>query len=265
MLGRNVDSLRIPRLNFEKEVTLGKGNTKRSAYLYTLNWTALDRQCSASDKVYEPVPNLPEKYDILVKSFKFALTPKYLAGVQHFANLALQERNRSWGFDTMIRDNIQLVNQSAIETAFMLLADCLYDEETGGWVSHDKWRSFAKPLMIYKFWAFQTGRGLVRGKSGIDGVIDRILEREDYSIFTKAMAKDIASSLDDLEDQWERIFTPQAEECEERVWHATIEPSKHEELNREINKIRDAYKYLVDFFGMEHPDALDLKNKYSFL
>jgi len=229
----------------------------KKASIYELDWTALENQ-------EKDLRGLPDRCDKLVKGFRFALTPHYLQAVRHFANLGLQERNRSWGFDTMIRDNIQIVNGAAIETSFMLLADCLYDEETKYWVSHDKWRVFTKPLMIYKYWAFQTGRGIVRGKSSIDKTIENTLTGSWSSIFTKAIAKDLSESLNELENKWEEHYVPLADVCGEATG-PSIEPDKHEELNREIKKVKESYKYLVEFFGTDHSDALELKEKYDFL
>ena len=256
MLGRKTNSLVFPRLKHIKEVKFSRGSKK--SHLYELDWYNLD-------KLNPKLRSLPEKYDKMIRGMRFALSDNYLKGIQHFSKLALQERNRSWGYDTCIRENCLKVSQSSVETAMMLLADCAFDEEMDYWYPYEKGKLFLKPLMIYKFWAFQTGRGIVRSKSGVDNLIDRSLSRKPSHIFEVALAKDIKQSLDILEEEWEQACSPLAEECGEAIGPAVVPPDKHELLNSEIKRVKDSYKWLVDFFGEDHPEVLSLKNKYAFL
>jgi hypothetical protein len=59
-----------------------------------------------------------------------------------------------------------------VMVAFSLLADCMYDAKKQYFC-----RGFLKQLyrttMLYKFWSHQTGRGLLRIKSGLDELVER--------------------------------------------------------------------------------------------
>ena len=255
MLGRKTNSLVFPRLEHIKEVKFSRG-PKNDSHLYELDWTPVDNLKST-------LGSLPDKYDKLIKGLRFAISGNYLKGIHHFSNLALQERNRSWGYDTCIRDNLQIVNGSSVETALMLLADCAYDEVNNYWYPHGKGKFFLKPLMVYKFWAFQTGRGIVRRKSGIDSKLESAFKNQNFSIFEKTMAKDISQSLNNLEDAWQAHYSPigETECCEGQV----VASTKKDELNWEIDKVKESYRYLVEFFGESHSEVITLKEKYDFL
>lgn len=188
-----------------------------------------------------------------------------MRGIKHFANLALQERNMNWGYDTCIRDNVCLVSQSCVETALMLLSDCVYDEDREYWLPSEKGRFFVRPLLIYKFWAFQTGRGLVRGKSKVDKRIKRAQESDIFGPFEKAFAKELDVALNGLEQEWAEVYRPIAETDGPCFEEEVKEIDEAERLQRRQDDIKKSYNAMVSFFGAEYEGAKDLAKKYDFL
>jgi len=127
----------------------------------------------------------------------------YKDEIHHFACLALSEDNRHRRMDTSIRDRCLDVKQSAINTIFMLLADCLYDPNVHEWMRSN--RGVYEKLLRYNFWHEYTGSGLVWDKSGLR-------EYED-PLFKGTFAEETIAKLRewrDLEDQ--KKFVPSVSE-----------------------------------------------------
>jgi hypothetical protein len=113
------------------------------------------------------VSTLPKELDNDIKGCMFALDRGYLNEIRRCSQEGVQEWNIERPFDTVIREICLEVSQSYFKVAFGLLADCVFDEETGYWKRNIPRREIAS-LMLYKFWCHQTGRGLLmdRKRSG---------------------------------------------------------------------------------------------------
>lgn len=144
---------------------------QRELGLYRLNWEEVD-EYKKSDQgrfgLTKPptahVPStLPKEYDERVLALHFAIPAEYKRAIKHFTTLFLTERCGEWGFDTCVRDHCLEASAAAINTAFYLLSDCLWEGD--GWMRNDRYLLLV--LMKYKFWRLYTGRGLVQKKAGV--------------------------------------------------------------------------------------------------
>ena len=139
--------------------------------IYRLNWPddkfnsinynpfKYNKQFGTNDTIEEKYNSLPEPYETKVKNLRFKLNNEYSSEIQHQSMTALVEWAKHRQFDTMIRE---ICLESAIANvwvAFSLLADCIIDENNN-WSRDDETVIF-KYAMCYKFWFYQTGRGLV--------------------------------------------------------------------------------------------------------
>jgi len=256
MLG-TTNALIFPRLKFLGKVNFGISK-KEERNLYKLDWYHLDNKESN-------MSSLPSKFNNFTKDLTFVISAHYMKAIKHFANLALKERNISWSFDTCIRDNICCVSQACVETAMMLLADCTYDKKREYWMPCEEGRYFVKPLLIFKFWAFQTGRGLVRSKSKIDKLIDHAQESKHFCLFEKAFARELSLGLENLEKEWDKAYRPIADVgmCFEEA-----NSEKISDIETQLSKMKDikkSYDSMKSFFGEDFPELKELAEKYDFL
>jgi hypothetical protein len=178
-------SLLFPNLNFQSEAQFKSwspdgpdfkraSNSGKTTSIFKLDWGAVDKIkedrwlkdiAKTSDSKFPGT--LPQKYDSWVKGMLFALPENYLSEIRRCARLAQTEWGTGRGFDTMIRE---ICLQPAVEyayVAFRLMADCLYDASTNYFYRGPD-KGIATQALLYKFWSFQTGRGLVRSNSGFD-------------------------------------------------------------------------------------------------
>lgn len=135
---------------------------------YVLDWKELDdwkrRKQEAWAKQYHPdknipyVPTLPKEYDEWVYGLKFAIPNSYLHEIRRNARRAAEEWSLRRPFDTVIRECCLRPAVSHAYVTFMLVADCIYDEEKQ---YYDRQCKPARHILPYKFWVYQTGLGLV--------------------------------------------------------------------------------------------------------
>lgn len=163
--------LYFPLLKRVGETTFkAHSDVSRSTGLYVLNWAELDRirkeryEKRTKIEVGQQLPpfpgTLPKKYS-WVEDIRFALPRHYLDQIRQSTRQAMDIWGREYGFDTMIREICLEPAISHSYVAFRLLADCVYDEKTNYW-SRDDSKFIVPQALLYKFWSFQTGRGLVR-------------------------------------------------------------------------------------------------------
>ena len=110
--------------------------------------------------------SLPPEIDEKVKDLTFALSHDYKRAIEHYTRLFVEERTQKWKFDTVVRDCCLTVSASAINVAFYLISDCMYNAESDGWYRGPHKRLYLH-AMQYKFWRLYTGRGLVWDKSDL--------------------------------------------------------------------------------------------------
>lgn len=179
--------LLFPSLVYQGDFTIKEPSTSKEdgrpgwtkkVRLYKLDWEKIELEKERKHKKWNrtqwpdrKVPyinTLPEELDEEIKNIIFALSQGYLNEIRRCSQQGLVEWNVSRPFDTVIREMCLEIPEKYIQTAFGLMADCVFDEGTGYW-KHGNRREIAC-LMLYKFWCNQTGRGLLidRRYSGWD-------------------------------------------------------------------------------------------------
>ena len=174
--------LYFPALNRFGETSF-KSHSDQEGYktteLYTLNWEKLDllkkaefsKHALTHDSAFPGT--LPEEYDGLVKKMIFAIPSSYLKEIRRSSYKALTEWDGDYSFDTVIREMCLQPAIAHVQVAFRLIADCLYDPATN-YFSREPIKIIATQALLYKFWAFQTGRGLIREHANFE-VIERLV------------------------------------------------------------------------------------------
>lgn len=186
MIGQlhNNSSISIPQLQHIGTGYLKVGKRNNQYNIYCLKWDRSD--------AFKGQPTLPADYDNAIKSLKFALPRDYRREIMHYATMYHIERHRERPFDTVIRDLCLKPAISAIECAFALLLDCLYDDQNEVWMHEfvtilDRKasnptitldRSLLLSLMLYKFWRGNTGSGLIWDRAGLDALERRMMDLE---------------------------------------------------------------------------------------
>jgi hypothetical protein len=205
MLGRihgSVEHFYVPKLitlDKEGEVSVKNGDKPKSHTLFVLGWDLVD-EFKAGQYIRwvemhwkEKFPSalkdkfpatLPPRYDTIIKGLVFALPQKYHSEILHFTQLYYTERHRARSFDTTVREMCLQVSQAAINCAFKLLADCVYDAEKQTWFREDAEvdKHLIQCLLMYKFWRGATGDGLVWDHAALDKLEESaaFLEKEPY-------------------------------------------------------------------------------------
>ncbi len=158
-----IDSaLHFPRLVYDGTVPLEHPNKKfgESRQAYRLEWP---------DNAEKPC--LPDKMRKQVDGLIYIPSGEYIRSIRHYSMLAQAERlHRIQKADTVIRDRTLKVSQAAANTAFALLADCVYDADTN-YYSRKPEDILIEHLLRYRFWLnhlYTTGRGLVHDHAGLD-------------------------------------------------------------------------------------------------
>lgn len=179
----NHHPLYFPKLKFIKEGSLvrksEKGESGRPIDLYKLDWLKQEEIIRNKHedwkKEYHPDKNLPfvgqlpKEWDEWIKSLVFAIDRGYLREIRYWAREALTHWNRSnyASADTMVREICLKPAISMIQVAFFLIGDCIYNEEKK-WYARAGKGFLAEYALPYKFWAYQTGRGLLWDHAGLD-------------------------------------------------------------------------------------------------
>ena len=140
----------------------------RTTGLYTLDWEKVDQskkdhflKNDAVDSNMKFPGTLPKEYDEYVRKMTFAIPDFYLREIRNQSYMALTEWNGNYPFDTVIREMCLKPAIAHTYVAFRLISDCLYDPITN-YFSREPMKIIAPQVLLYKFWVFQTGRGLIR-------------------------------------------------------------------------------------------------------
>jgi hypothetical protein len=175
MLSR-VHRLFFPKLQFIKEDSLIRkskdSGSGRPINTYRLDWTKQEEVIKKEHEdwkaKYHPtkdlpfIGQLPEEWDTWIKSLVFAIDEGYLREIRYWSQFALNSWNRSnfASADTVVREICLEPAIGMIRVAFFLIGDCTYDPENK-WYSRTDKNFLVEHVMSYKFWAYQTGRGLL--------------------------------------------------------------------------------------------------------
>jgi len=193
-------SLVFPTLKFQREIKMcrsgkalppGTAETGIDMSVYTLDWSRKEEhdrehfndwvRHTTKEKI-PFVPALPTKWNTFVNTLEFAPNDAYITQIKRstaFATMFWQER---YPFDTSVRDICLIPAQGHAHVAFCLLADCIYDRKTN-YFSHDPLKYYAYHILLWKFWQYQTGGGLIydRSKMGeLQWLIDHYESHSEY-------------------------------------------------------------------------------------
>jgi len=219
------NKLHFPRLKFHKESKLmADGVFKKNVKLYKLDWEKFDdyfeksfndwkKECHPTKNIWY-TKGLSDYYDKIISNLVFSLDYAYLNEIHRCCQQAYIERGRSRGFDTMIRDICLTPSDAYVFTAFRLLGDCIFNEENKYWERDIGFNNIGWRGMLYKFWAPQTGRGLVWDKAKMDDLdVDKEYRKknggtykrwEGTSVETKDYIKAFYTSMEEQEKEIEK-------------------------------------------------------------
>ena len=167
--------LSLNRLLFPRLVHQGEAPLKDSKLpLYTLDWNPIDKtrrdryvksivdevKGIPIDKLY-PFTTMPPPYNKWIKGLFFVIPHNYMEEIRRCARLGVIEWSTARPFDTMIKGICLEPAIDYIFVAFRLLADCVYDKKTE-YYYRGKDKIFIAQALLYKFWSFQTGSGLIK-------------------------------------------------------------------------------------------------------
>jgi hypothetical protein len=149
----------------------------RPVKLYRLDWNRQEDTIRQKHEnwnktqfpdIHSPFIPFPKKYDNMIKEFIFCLNHSYLSEIRRCSRMALTEYNIDKNdMDTMIREFCLLPTKAFIKTAFKLLADSIFVEKDRNFSHNYTQKIIAFHAMLYKFWCYQTGRGVVCNNAGI--------------------------------------------------------------------------------------------------
>lgn len=133
---------------------------------------------------------------------RFALDKTYIAAIEYLRQLALAHRDHPLlrDFDTIIRDYLGETCVLAVRNYFMLLGDCIYNEEEKAFArgpDRDWWDRMA----CYLHWVGRTGRGLYTFHSE--------LAHNDF--VKKRMKAEIPDVLEGIEAEWKKELNDSSE------------------------------------------------------
>lgn len=133
----------------------------------------------------------PSKYKYIFDKYsKFNMTQHYYDECSHLRKMAIDEWNRQRPFDTNVREKLLDASTNFVELFFYMIGDAIYIYNPE--ISSDLNREEAyfehsvllKGLMLYRFWKFQTGGGLLVDKASdfVKRYNDSIRDRFDKEV-----------------------------------------------------------------------------------
>jgi len=167
------NSLLFPKLvkvNTLAEGEVGPGKAM-APDIYALVWDAVEDlkerefrkwndDCWPKVKM-EYVPALPDKWREFCDGMAFAIPDKYMQEINRCTAAAIQEGQIKRVFDTVIREMCLMPRDSFVEVVFRLISDCLCVSECTNATEMNARRRLSISMLLYRFWMYQTGRGLV--------------------------------------------------------------------------------------------------------
>ena len=154
----NKSKLFFPKIIYDKSIQIEPSNSQsKIANLYYLDWTRKELKCNTNS----PRPDLPHNLDDKVKNLKFMIDNSYLDEIRRTSWQAIAELNQIRSITDKSMKRIYLKPAASyIETAFKLLADTTFDEDTEYYYrQHDK--IIIPYLLLYKFWKGQIAKNLI--------------------------------------------------------------------------------------------------------
>jgi hypothetical protein len=214
----------FPTLVFVKDVEFKKLQSGHKTGVYCLDWTKIEgikHERWAEQFPCNPAPVtycdcIPESQKKWVDGMQFLLSEEYLNEIRHCCFKAAEEweRNRP-----ITKQGIVPVLHPAIayiDTAFHLLADCLFDPETE-YYSRSGIKMVTPFILTYRFWAYQTTFWNIKQWVNLPELLlllDHIKkDKEDVHPFGVQVYEDLQKHLKSLEDNHyyqriEKVGTP---------------------------------------------------------
>ena len=170
--------LYFPRLKHIGETSFTSWGSKQGkTSIFILDWSKKEQKVQQkhaewmeqyhSDKRIPFIPSLPRKWKKHLETLKFAIPMHYLDEIRRTTYQTLLEWNRKLPFDASIREACLQTAEAFIDVAFILIADCRYDEKTDYFSRADN-KFLTAYLMRYCFWCHQARRGLLWRQSKLD-------------------------------------------------------------------------------------------------
>jgi len=210
-------SLLFPSLVRQGETTFRSWSSDlqdKTTTVYKLDWTKLDElkkeqfldKAPCSDTRFPGT--LPESYDTWIKSLQFTIPTHYLDEIRRCTRMALIEWNTERRFDTMIREICLIPAEAYAYVAFRLLADCLYDPDTNYFYRKED-KIIVPQALLYKFWAFQTGRGLIKDHARFEKItcMLNLPENTGAPQETVKAVRDFTEAIKDYEEKLEEMYS----------------------------------------------------------
>lgn len=245
------NNLLFPHFIHQGEVSFKSwSDSQKTTDIYKLDWDPIDNtrkeRCLKDADTSEVIfpGTLPEPYDSWVKDMLFAIPNMYMEEIRRCARLALIEWGASRPFDTMIREICLEPAIYYVYVSFRLIADCLYDEKTEYFYRGED-KSFATQAMLYKFWSFQTGWGLIRDHAQFRRIITPHL----YN--TNILVRKFIKTINEHE---KKHFKPVREDSkeEESIEKDEIYDFLHPEKKRTVLEMEDfSYSIKIRDFTKE--------------
>lgn len=133
----------------------------------------------------------PSKYQYVFDKYnKFNMTQSYYDECLHLRKMAIDEWNRQRPFDTNVRESLLEASMTFVNSFFYMIFDSIYiyNPELNSGVDRDEayfeHSVLLNSLMLYRFWKFQTGGGLLvdKASSFIKKYNDSIRNRFDEEV-----------------------------------------------------------------------------------
>lgn len=168
--------------------------------------------------------NYPKKYDHIFQKYQtFKMSKDYYNECLYLKEKALEEWNRQKPFDTEVREKLLEVGQKFVSLYFYMIIDCIWMtqiEKTED--SPFEILTLLRSLLLFRFWKWQTGGGLV-----VDRSSDFI--RNDKKVFDETIKPDLINNMNT------NIFDISSDTLDREEEFKKLVKSKLRELK--INKI----------------------------
>ena len=147
----NTGKLYFPKFVYEHTATIND----KSVSVYRLDWSRKESKCSFSNP-----QEIAQGSEDLVKLRLFAIPDPYLKEIRRLSWKSIEE----WNTIRLLPDNMKGIYlrpaAECIHTAFLLLADCLYDEDSK-FFDRSIPRGDIHFALIWKFWKNQVNKILL--------------------------------------------------------------------------------------------------------
>jgi hypothetical protein len=213
-------SLLFPSLVRQGEVNFKSWSSSKETVVFKLDWSKVEEikkqrhadwlKKSWPDKNIPFFPSAPEPYNSWVESLEFAIPHRYLDEIRRTTHLSLLEWGTERHFDTMIREICLKPAEAYVDVAFRLIADCVYDRKLNYFYKGDD-KFLVSRVMLYKFWSYQTGGGLVRHRARLEKTDLSFSCSEDEE--RDKIVKTVTDVFDAFEKEKEKAFNVIYENC----------------------------------------------------